>query len=158
MKKRILKWQWHEYLQDATFSLWMGLLVLPRLFGREVSDSLNSLLFWPALIILPISLYKLGYIILFPEIECTEETLKFNKEGKFYKKRFSLSVSNIDSIAESTRKAPGVADMIDVPTFIIKTKDGKEYEYYPRAKPGKRLDKVKAYILSCSVLPQIETK
>lgn len=156
MNKRILRWQKWEYINAVMQVIVAFLWVSPRLFGWTNSEnSLSYIFFWPWVIILILSSYTLIYRILVPELEFTGDLLEFHNQRKRWKIRAIVSVNKIDNIIESTRKTAGVTSMIDLPSYIIKTNDGNEYEYFPGVKPGKRLDEVKSFLLSCPGLPQI---
>lgn len=73
-------------------------------------------------------------------------------DGKFIW-RINLNISDIDCILEKKREVGGVYKLINIPTFIIKCKNGSSYECLPLDySNGKVYDKYKSIFSSTGLL------
>lgn len=159
MKKSVLHWKKSDYVNDAARVLlgtfWVAFFYLRMQSGRTGGFVSYRILIFLLGLVLLLWIYSLIRKIAVPELDYTGDTLKFQSRYDAWKKRISVPAEEVEVISEGVRKGAAFGKNPDMPTFFIRLKNGKEYEYYPDAKPGKRLDEVKEFLNSCAGLPQI---
>lgn len=73
-------------------------------------------------------------------------------------KRRSIQVHDIVSITETEKVSGEIGKFIAIPSFLIKTRQGEEYEYDPKIKKkdNKRIEKIKMFLASCPGIPPVK--